>query len=84
MADHLPTKRAKAHEKFSEFLLFVIARGAKRTVAIQLNLDCSHTSPPPIEVFVGNTYYVYIITNRRNGTLYTGVTNSLELPNLAA
>ncbi|HLP26842.1 MAG TPA: GIY-YIG nuclease family protein [Acidobacteriota bacterium] len=27
---------------------------------------------------MGNTYYVYIITNRRNGTLYTGVTNSLE------
>lgn len=27
---------------------------------------------------MGNTYYVYIITNRRNGTLYTGVTNSLQ------
>jgi putative endonuclease len=27
---------------------------------------------------VGNTYYVHIITNRRNGTLYAGVTNSLE------
>ncbi|MBI5214708.1 MAG: GIY-YIG nuclease family protein [Ignavibacteriae bacterium] len=23
-------------------------------------------------------YYVYIMTNRRNGTLYTGVTNNLE------
>ena len=27
---------------------------------------------------MGNTYYVYIITNRHNGTLYTGVTNSME------
>jgi putative endonuclease len=27
---------------------------------------------------VSYTYYVYILTNRRNGTLYTGVTNSLE------
>jgi putative endonuclease len=27
---------------------------------------------------VGSTYFVYIITNRRNGTLYVGVTNSLE------
>ncbi len=25
-----------------------------------------------------NTYFVYIVTNRRNGTLYVGVTNSLE------
>jgi len=24
------------------------------------------------------TYYVYIITNKRNGTLYIGVTNDLE------
>lgn len=23
-------------------------------------------------------YYVYIVTNRRNGTLYTGVTNDLK------
>jgi putative endonuclease len=27
---------------------------------------------------VGNSYFVYIITNRRNGTLYVGVTNNLE------
>ena len=26
----------------------------------------------------GNTYFVFIMTNWRNGTLYTGVTNSLE------
>jgi len=26
-----------------------------------------------------NQYYSYIITNRRNGTLYTGVTNNLKL-----
>ena len=24
------------------------------------------------------TYYVYILANKRNGTLYTGVTNNLE------
>jgi putative endonuclease len=24
------------------------------------------------------TYYVYILVNKRNGTLYTGVTNNLE------
>lgn len=24
------------------------------------------------------TYYVYILTNQRNGTLYTGVTNDLK------
>jgi putative endonuclease len=24
------------------------------------------------------TYYVYILTSKRNGTLYTGVTNNLE------
>lgn len=27
---------------------------------------------------VDRAYYVYIVTNRRNGTLYTGVTNSLH------
>jgi putative endonuclease len=27
---------------------------------------------------VGGNYYVYILANRRHGTLYTGVTNSLE------
>ncbi len=27
---------------------------------------------------MGKTYCVYIITNRRNGTLYTGVTNDLK------
>jgi putative endonuclease len=26
----------------------------------------------------GRTYWVYILANRRNGTLYVGVTNSLE------
>ncbi len=25
-----------------------------------------------------NLYYVYILANKRNGTLYTGVTNNLE------
>jgi putative endonuclease len=25
-----------------------------------------------------NAYFVYILANRRNGTLYTGITNSLE------
>ncbi len=25
-----------------------------------------------------NTYYVYILTNKRNGTLYIGITNNLE------
>ncbi len=25
-----------------------------------------------------NTYYVYILTNKRNGTLYVGVTNNIE------
>ena len=25
-----------------------------------------------------NTYYVYILTSKRNGTLYIGVTNNLE------
>jgi len=25
-----------------------------------------------------NTYYVYIMTNKKNGTLYTGVTNNLQ------
>jgi len=25
-----------------------------------------------------NTYYVYILANKRNGTLYVGVTNNLE------
>ncbi len=25
-----------------------------------------------------NTYYVYILTNKRNGTLYTGITNDIE------
>ena len=25
-----------------------------------------------------NTYYVYILTSRKNGTLYVGVTNDLE------
>jgi len=27
---------------------------------------------------VSDSYHVYIITNRRNGTLYTGVTNDLR------
>jgi putative endonuclease len=27
---------------------------------------------------VSGDYYVYIVTNRRNGTLYTGVTNDLK------
>jgi putative endonuclease len=27
---------------------------------------------------VDRAYYVYIVTNRRNGTFYTGVTNSLH------
>jgi putative endonuclease len=27
---------------------------------------------------VNGTYYVYILANRRNGTLYTGVTNDLK------
>jgi putative endonuclease len=25
-----------------------------------------------------NTYFVYIITNKRNGVLYTGITNDIE------
>ena len=25
-----------------------------------------------------NTYYVYIMTNKKDGTLYTGVTNNLQ------
>ncbi len=33
---------------------------------------------PCNEVRVRGTYYVYIVTNRRNGTLYTGVTNDLK------
>ena len=28
--------------------------------------------------FVSGSYYVYIVTNKRNGTLYTGVTNDLK------
>ncbi|MBL9219685.1 MAG: GIY-YIG nuclease family protein [Opitutaceae bacterium] len=28
--------------------------------------------------FVSGNYYVYIVTNRSNGTLYTGVTNDLK------
>ena len=27
---------------------------------------------------MGGNYYVYILANQRNGTVYTGVTNSLE------
>jgi putative endonuclease len=27
---------------------------------------------------VGPVYYVYILANKKNGTLYTGVTNSME------
>lgn len=28
--------------------------------------------------FMRGNYYVYIVTNRRNGTLYTGVTSDLK------
>ena len=31
---------------------------------------CAHTA--------NRSYWVYILTNKRNGTLYVGVTNSLE------
>ncbi|MBU0528621.1 GIY-YIG nuclease family protein [bacterium] len=27
---------------------------------------------------MNNSYYVYILASKRNGTLYTGVTNNLE------
>ncbi len=29
-------------------------------------------------IFMTNTYYVYILASKRNGTLYIGVTNNLE------
>ncbi len=29
-------------------------------------------------VFMANTYYVYILASKRNGTLYIGMTNNLE------
>jgi putative endonuclease len=34
--------------------------------------------PPRNGRFVRGRYHVYIVTNRRNGTLYTGVTNDLR------
>jgi putative endonuclease len=41
-------------------------------------LDCFVASAPRNDGFVSGSYYVYIVTNRRNGTLYTGVTNDLK------
>ena len=32
---------------------------------------------PPTTFFMARYYYVYIVTNRPNGTLYMGVTNDL-------
>ncbi|MFA6141500.1 MAG: GIY-YIG nuclease family protein [Hyphomicrobium sp.] len=41
-------------------------------------LDCFVAETLRNDGFVRGDYYVYIVTNRRNGTLYTGVTNDLK------
>jgi putative endonuclease len=41
-------------------------------------VDCFVAALLAMTEIVSGNYYVYILTNRRNGTLYTGITNSLE------
>jgi putative endonuclease len=55
----------------------VIARPAPPAVAIQYS-GLLRRSAPRNDGFVSGNYYVYIVTNQRNGTLYTGVTNDLK------
>jgi putative endonuclease len=74
----LPTKPTKAHEEFCHpYLWHVIARPAQPAVAIQLFWIASPLRSSPSQ-FMGGAYHVYIVTNQRNGTLYTGVTNDLK------
>lgn len=77
MQEDLPTKYTKAHEDFSGISSHLSSRVATRR-GDPARSGLLPDFATPIETFVGNTYYVYIITNRRNGTLYTGVTNSLQ------
>lgn len=47
-------------------------------VAIHPILDCFVARLLAMTGFVRGNYSVYIVTNRRNGTLYTGVTKDLK------
>jgi putative endonuclease len=35
------------------------------------------TAPTPVTFFMSGCYYVYILANRRYGTLYVGITNNI-------
>lgn len=52
-------------------------RGSKATAAIQRNSEIDILIFNKYHLKMTRQYYVYILFNKRNGTLYTGVTSDL-------